>query len=56
MQFGVEKWAMQLMRSLKWQKTESIALSNQKKKNTRTLGEKETYKYLGILDTESIKE
>ena len=34
--------------------TEGIGLSNRKK--IRTLGEKENYKYLGILEADSIKQ
>ena len=39
----------------KWEKiTEGIELSNQER--IRTLGEKETYKYLGILEADTIKQ
>ena len=34
---------------------EGMELSNQKKKKIRTLGEKEMYKYLGILEADSKK-
>ena len=48
MEFGIEKCAMLIMRSREWHLTERIELPNQEK--IRTLGEKETYKCLGILD------
>ena len=54
MEFGIEKCAMLIMRSGKRQMTEEIELSNQEK--IRTLGEKETYKYLGILEADTIKQ
>ena len=41
------------MKSGKWQMTEGMVLPNQKKKKW-TLGEKETYKYLGILEADFI--
>ena len=41
-EFGIEKCAMQIMRSQKWQMTEGRELLNQEK--FRTLGEKENYK------------
>ena len=50
MEFGVEKGAMLIMKSRKRQMTEGIELLNQEK--IRTLGEKETYKYLKILKAE----
>ena len=49
-EFGSEKYAILIMKSRKWQVIEGIELSNQGK--TRTLGEKETYQYLGILAAE----
>ena len=49
MEFATNKCAMLIMRSGKRQMTEGIELANQDK--IRTLGEKETYKYLGILET-----
>ena len=53
MEFGIEKYAL-LMKSGKWHMTEGIELPNQEK--IRTLGEKETYKYLGILEVGTIKQ
>ena len=43
------------MRNRKGQITEGIELPNQEKKNS-TFGEKEIYKYLGILEVDTIKE
>ena len=40
MEFGIEKWAMLIIKSGKQHRTEGIELSNQEK--IRTLGEKET--------------
>ena len=54
MEFGIRKCAMQIMKSRKRLRTEGIELPNQDK--IRTLGEKETYKYLGILDSNTIKQ
>ena len=51
MEFGIEKYAMLIKKSGKRQMTEE--LPNQEK--IRTLGEKETYKYLGILEADTIK-
>ena len=53
MEFVVEKCAMLIMRSGKRQMTEGIELPNQER--IRTLGEKETYKYLGILEADTVK-
>ena len=53
MEFGKEKCAMLIMKSGKRQMTKEIELQNQEK--IRTLGEKETYKYLGILEADTIK-
>ena len=50
--FGIEKCSMQ-MRSGKRHLTEGTELPNQEK--IRMLEEKETYKYLGILEVETIK-
>ena len=44
MEFCIEKCAMLAMKSGKWHKTEGVELPNQV---IRTLGKKETYKYLG---------
>ena len=46
MEFGIEKCAMLVMKSGKQHMTDGIELPNQDK--IRTLGENETYKYLGI--------
>ena len=54
MEFGREKCAMLIMRSGKRRMTEGIELPNQEK--IRTLGEKENYKYLGILEANTIKQ
>ena len=44
MEFGIEKCAMQVMKSGKWHLTDGMELPNQDQ--IRTLGKKETYKYL----------
>ena len=54
MEFGIEKWAMLVMKSSKWDLNNGMELPNQDK--IRTLGEKETYKYLGILEADTIKQ
>ena len=54
MEFGIEKWSMLVMRSGKRHMTEGVELPNQV--IIRTLGEKETYKYLGILEAGTIKQ
>ena len=54
MEFGQEKSAMFIMRSGKWHVTQGIELPNQEK--IRTLREKETYKYIGILEVDIIKQ
>ena len=48
MEYGREKWAMLVMKSRKRHITEGMELPNQEK--IRTLREKETYKYLGMLE------
>ena len=53
MELGIEKWAMPITKNRKLQMTEEIELSTQEK--IRTLGEKETYKYLGILEEDTVK-
>ena len=50
-EFGIEKCAMLVMKSGKQYMTEGIELPNQEK--IEMLGEKETYKYLGILEAET---
>ena len=52
MDFSKEKCAIQLMRSGKRHVMERIELPNQK----RMLEEKETYKYFGILEVDTIKQ
>ena len=51
MDFGIEKCDMLIMTCGKRQITEGIELPNQER--IRTLGEKENYKYLGILETDT---
>ena len=54
MEFGVEKCAMLVMKSGKRHLTEEMELPNQDK--IKTLGEKETYKYFGNLEANTIKQ
>ena len=54
MKYGMEKCAMIVMKSGKRHLTDGMELRNRDK--IRTLGEKETYKYLGILEAETIKQ
>ena len=54
MEFGIEKCAMLVMKSGKRHMTDGMELPNQDK--IRTLGEGETYKYLGILEADTIKQ
>ena len=54
MEFGTEKCAMLVMKSGKRHMTDGRELPNQDK--IRTLGENETYKYLGILEADTIKQ
>ena len=54
MEFGIEKCAMLVMKSSKRHRTDGIEIPNQEK--IRTLGENETYKYLGILVPDNIKQ
>ena len=54
MKFGIEKCAILGMKSGKRLITEGVELPNQVV--IRTLGEKETYKYLGILEADTIKQ
>ena len=53
MKFDLEKCPMLIVKSGKWQMTEGIEQPNQEK--IRTLRDKENYKYLRILEAESIK-
>ena len=54
MEFGREKCAMLLMKSGKRHMTEGVELPNQV--IIRTPREKESYKYLGILEADTIKQ
>ena len=54
MEFDIEKCAMLIMKSGKWHITEGKELLNKEK--IKMLGEKETYKYLGILEADTIKQ
>ena len=54
MEFGIEKCAMLVMKSGKLHLTDGMELPNHDK--IRTLGEKETHKYLGILEADTIKQ
>ena len=54
MEFGIGKCAMLVMKSGKRHRTDGIELPNQDK--IRTLGGNETYKYLGILAADTIKQ
>ena len=53
-EFGIEKCAMLIMKSRKRQIMERKELPNQE--GIRTLREKENYKYLGILNSDTIKQ
>ena len=53
MESGIEKCAMLVMKSGKRPLTDGMELPNQNK--IRKLGEKEIYKYLGILEADTIK-
>ena len=54
MEFGIEKCALLVMKSGKRHLTDGIELPNQDK--IRMLAENETYKYLGILEADTIKQ
>ena len=54
MESGIEKCAMLVMKSGKRHLTDGIELWNQDK--IETFGEKKTYKYLGILEADAIKQ
>ena len=54
MEFGIEKCATLVMKSGKRHLPDEMELPNQDK--IRTLVENETYKYLGILETDTIKQ
>ena len=53
MEFGIEKCAVLVIKTGKRHLTDRMELPNQDK--IRTLGEKETYKYFGILEADTIK-
>ena len=54
MEFGTEKCAMLVMKSGKRHMTDGMELPNHDK--IRTVGENETYKYLGFLEADTIKQ
>ena len=54
MEFGIEKYAMLVMKSGKRHLTDRMELPSQEK--ITTIGEKETYKYLSILKADIIKQ
>ena len=54
MEFGIEKCALLVMKSGRWHLTDVIELPNED--NISTLAENETYKYLGILEADTIKQ
>ena len=54
MEFGIEKCAMLVMKSGKRHMTDRMELPNHDE--IRTLGENENYKYLGILEADTIKQ
>ena len=53
MEYSIEKCALLVMKSAEWHLTDGIELPNQDK--IRTLAENESYKYLGILEADTIK-
>ena len=54
MEYGIEKCAILVMKIVKRHLTDGMELPNQDK--IRMLGEKETCKYLGILEADTIKQ
>ena len=54
MEFGIEKCAMVVMKSGKWQLTDGMELPNQDK--IKALTENETYKYLGSFEVDTIEQ
>ena len=54
MEFGIEKCAIQVIKSGKRHLTDGMEQPSQDK--IRTLGQKETYKYLDILEADTIKQ
>ena len=53
MELGIEKCAKLIMKSEKQQIMEEIGLPNQQK--IRPFGEKQNYRYLGLLDADTIR-
>ena len=53
MEFGMEKWAMRIMKSGNRHLTKGMELLNQEK--MRTLREKKKNKYPGILEADTMK-
>ena len=53
-EFGIEKCAMLVIKSGKRQLTDGMELPNKDK--IKTLAENETYKYLGILEADTIRQ
>ena len=53
MEFGIEKCFMLVIKNGKRHMTDGMELQNQDK--IRMLGKNETYKYLGILEADTIK-
>ena len=54
MEFGIQKCAMLVMKSNKRQLTDGMQLPNEDK--IKTFAENKTYKYLGILEADTIKQ
>ena len=54
MEFGIKKYAMLVMKSGKRHLMDGMELPNQEK--IKAFREKETYKYLGILEADTIKQ
>ena len=54
MEFDIEKFVVLVMKNSERHLTNGMELPNQEK--IRTFGEKETYKYLGILEADTIKQ
>ena len=54
MKFGIEKCAMLVMKSGKRQLTDGMELPN--KDMMKTLAENESYRYLGVLEADTIKQ
>ena len=54
MEFGIEKYAMLVMKRGKRHIKEGVELLNREK--LRTLGEKEKYKCLGILEVDTVQQ